>query len=85
MIVSFNTRVVLPANPMVAFHIDGFTGKIAVDTSMSTSTQTIAKLTFSGGGVVGGSLADGNYKLNVLSSQITDLAGQFLDGHLEFA
>ena len=47
---------------------------------MSTSTQTIAKLTFSGGGVVGGSFADGNYKLNVLSSQITDLAGQFLDG-----
>jgi fibronectin type 3 domain-containing protein len=75
--VVFNTRVNVTA---ASFSITGFTGTISVDTSQSTSTQTIAKLTFSGGGVIGGSLADGNYQLNVLSAQVTDLVGQFLDG-----
>ncbi|MEL6106892.1 MAG: G8 domain-containing protein [Planctomycetota bacterium] len=41
--------------------------------------KTVATLTFSGSGVVGGSLADGNYTLTTLSS-LTDAAGNRLDG-----
>ena len=41
--------------------------------------KTSATLTFSGTGVIGGSLADGNYSLTVLDS-ITDTAGNVLDG-----
>ena len=75
--VTFNTLVNVSAS---SFSIAGFAGTINVDTSLSTATQTIARLTFSGGGVVGGSLADGNYTLTILGSQVTDLSGQLLDG-----
>jgi hypothetical protein len=75
--VTFNTLVNVSAS---SFSITGFAGTINVDTSLSTPTQTIAKLTFTGGGVVGGSLADGRYTLNIIGSQITDLSGQLLDG-----
>jgi hypothetical protein len=47
---------------------------LAVDTSLSTATQTIARLTFSGtlteGSATTPSLIDGNYQLTVLSNQI---------------
>jgi subtilisin-like proprotein convertase family protein/subtilisin family serine protease len=41
--------------------------------------KTIATLTFSGDGIIGGSLADGNYRLTLLDT-ITDAAGNQLDG-----
>jgi len=41
--------------------------------------KTIATLTFSGTGIVGGSLEDGNYRLTILDT-ITDGAGNQLDG-----
>ena len=75
--VTFNTLVNVSAS---SFSISGFSGTIGVDTSLSTATQTIARLTFTGGGVVGGSLADGNYTLTILGSQVSDLSGQLLDG-----
>jgi hypothetical protein len=41
--------------------------------------KTVATLTFSGDGIVGGSLADGNYRLHVIDT-IVDVAGNQLDG-----
>ena len=37
-------------------------------------------MTFSGAGINGGSLADGNYRLRVLNAAVVDSAGQHLDG-----
>ncbi|HTM53311.1 MAG TPA: hypothetical protein VL175_04755, partial [Pirellulales bacterium] len=39
-----------------------------------------AMITFAGGNVVGGSLADGNYNLNVRAAKVHDLLGHQLDG-----
>ena len=60
-------------NPANAFVVTGSSGPVTVgvDLSQSTSTQTIAKLTFSGAGTEFGSLADGNYTLRVVASQIS--------------
>ncbi|MFK7737687.1 MAG: Ig-like domain-containing protein, partial [Pirellulaceae bacterium] len=44
------------------------------------SGRTVATLTFAGDGIIGGSLADGNYTLTTLSSALTDSAGNHLDG-----
>ncbi len=43
--------------------------------------QTVALLTFSGTGIVGGSLADGDYTLTTLATSVTDAAGNQLDGN----
>lgn len=43
--------------------------------------KTIAKLTFSGSGIIGGSLADGNYSLTTLALPVTDAVGNQLDGN----
>lgn len=43
------------------------------------NNQTIAILTFSGSGIINGSLPDGNYELEILDT-ITDAAGNQLDG-----
>jgi hypothetical protein len=60
---------------------DGSTADVtvAVDLSGSTSAQTIARLTFSGGLTEFGSLVDGNYRLTILASQVSG-NGQPLDG-----
>jgi len=42
--------------------------------------RTVATLTFNGSGIVGGSLADGDYTLTTLASALTDTAGNQLDG-----
>ena len=41
--------------------------------------KTVAVLTFRGAGIIGGSLADGNYTLTVLSVQVHDASGVGLD------
>ncbi|MFO0808246.1 MAG: fibronectin type III domain-containing protein [Gemmataceae bacterium] len=73
--IKFSTVVQLPANAASAFRLDGPGGSVALiaDTSLSTATQTIVKLTF-------GRLADGRYTLTILSSATTDAIGQMLDG-----
>src|SRR5262249_48097768 len=80
--VNFSGRVTLPAAPAGAFQLVGPGGAVAltVDLSGSTATQTVARLTFSGPGIVGGSLADGSYTLTVLGSQVLDASGRLLDG-----
>ncbi len=53
---------------------------VTVDTAtLSTATQTIAKLTFSGSMTQFNSLIDGNYQLQVLGALLTDQGGQLVD------
>jgi hypothetical protein len=42
--------------------------------------RTVAVVTFTGTGISGGSLADGNYQLTILGSRVHDGLGQELDG-----
>jgi hypothetical protein len=71
--VVFDWPVVFAGNPANAFLITGPNGTVvpAVDLSLSTPTQTVARLTFSGVGTESGSLTDGNYTLRVLASQVS--------------
>ena len=43
--------------------------------------KTVATLTFSGSGIIGGSLSDGNYTLTTLTGGLSDAAGNQLDGN----
>ena len=52
-----------------------------VATTRVEGGRTVAVLTFQGAGIVGGSLADGDYVLTVLADKVTDSAGQNLDGN----
>jgi hypothetical protein len=82
--VTFIELVSLPTPPANAFTLTGPNGPVtlAVDTSGSTSIQTVAKLTFSSATTTDfTSLKDGRYTLKVLAAQVTDLAGNPLDGN----
>lgn len=80
-VIVFSAPVTFAGNPANAFQLVGPTGIIAVnvDLSLSSSTQTLAKLTFTGPGTENGSVLDGRYQLTMLSSQIST-AGVALDG-----
>jgi Dockerin type I domain len=84
--VAFTGLATLPANPVDAFRRTrlGPGGSpqdvtLAVDLSASTATQTIARLTFGGALTEFGSLADGLYRLTILSAKVSG-SGQPLDG-----
>ncbi|MBX7103178.1 MAG: M60 family metallopeptidase [Gemmataceae bacterium] len=79
--VTFGGIVTLPANTATAFALAGPGGAVplSVDTTGSTSTQSGARLTFSGAGVEAGSLADGRYTLTVLGDSIFDGIGARID------
>jgi CSLREA domain-containing protein len=82
--VTFIELVNFAGAPANAFALTGPNGAVtlAVDTSGSTPIQTVAKLTFSGATTTDfTSLKDGRYTLKVLASQVTDLAGNSLDGN----
>jgi hypothetical protein len=54
-----------------------------VDLNVAASVvdgKTVAVLTFAGNGIIGGSLADGNYTLTIRANRIHDSSGQRLDG-----
>ena len=51
--------------------------------SSVNGNQTVAILTFTGSGVIGGSLADGSYTLTIHSDLIQDGVGRKLDGDLD--
>ena len=77
--VNFSEEVNVSASDFILQNTD--TG---VNVTPDVSTQvidgkTVATLAFSGDGIFGGSLADGNYRLTVLDS-ITDSSGKVLDG-----
>jgi hypothetical protein len=76
--VTFSSRVTFVGSPAAAFQLSrtgpgGPLGNVtlAVDLTGSTSTQTVARLTFTGPLTEGpNSLIDGNYTLTILSSQV---------------
>jgi hypothetical protein len=80
--VTFSGLVTFPAGPASAFSLVGPSGAVSlvVDLRDSTATQTVARVTFTGTGIIGGSVADGNYTFTVLGSQVRDTGGQLLDG-----
>jgi hypothetical protein len=81
--VAFDYPVVFKGAASAAFVLTGPGGPVGVvvDTaSLSNPFQTIAKLTFTGAGTLpGGSLADGDYTLSILGSEIST-GGVALDG-----
>jgi Glycoside hydrolase family 44 len=77
---TFSERVALGAGAISVQRIGpgGALGSVAftIDTSLSTATQTIAKLTFSGPMTWGGSLIDGNYQLSINRNLVLDTGGR---------
>lgn len=67
--VTFNGTVSLGAGAFTVVRTGGGNPAFTIDTSASTSTQTIARLIFNG------SVADGDYTLTVVGSQVTDTSG----------
>jgi len=80
--VTFDSLVNLPGNPADAFSLTSTAGTttLSVDTSGSTPTQTIAKITFSGTGTAFGGLIDGRYAFTILAGQVSNANGN-LDGN----
>lgn len=80
-VVVFSGPVAFAGSPSNAFQLTGPMGNVSVsvDLSLSTATQTIARVTFTGPGTEFGSLLDGRYVLTILGSQIS-AGGVLLDG-----
>ena len=54
---------------------------VALDVASTVNgNQTVVVLTFTGSGIIGGSLADGNYTLTIRSDLVHDGVGRALDG-----
>jgi hypothetical protein len=82
--VTFDGPVTVDAGAFQLMRQDG----TAVDLNVTTSIvngQTVAVLTFNGAGIVGGSLADGNYALAVRGDLVHDVYGRALDGDADGA
>jgi hypothetical protein len=78
--VMFNEIVSLASG---AFVLTANSGGAAIGLAQAVQVvngQTVVTLTFTGPGIVGGSLADGRYTLRVVGSQVTDSLGTALDG-----
>jgi hypothetical protein len=77
--VSFSTVVTIDAGAFELLRQGG--GSFDVNVAASTvAGHTVATLTFSGPGIIGGSLADGNYTLTIHGGLVHDDFGQALDG-----
>jgi hypothetical protein len=71
--------------PLAAFQLTGPSGAVGQSVSLgSLNGSIVATLTFTDPGLVGGSLADGNYTLRVLSSQV-NINGLAIDGDADGA
>ncbi len=77
--VTFNSPVTLPAIPATAFELKRQSDGALVTLNGTTVGNTVT-LTFAGGPVEFGSLADGRYTLTVLASQVSNAFSQ-LDGN----
>jgi hypothetical protein len=82
-----NTLVVTFTRPVASYDPGAFTvaavGSGAVAPSVSVSfdaSGTVATLTFSGSGVIGGSVTDGRYQLVLDGTKLHDNSGGLLDG-----
>jgi hypothetical protein len=72
--VSFDQTVTLPVNPVDAFVLVRHSDKAAVTLNTLVVGNDVT-LTFTGGPVENGSLADGRYSLAVLAAQVPNLDG----------
>ncbi|MBX7102714.1 MAG: hypothetical protein K1X57_01440 [Gemmataceae bacterium] len=79
--VTFDSAVSLPANPATAFQLRRQSDNAVVNLAASVAGNTVT-LTFTGGAVQSGSLADGRYTLTALSNSIVSLGGT-LDGNAD--
>jgi predicted outer membrane repeat protein len=77
--VTFDSPVILPANPATAFDLRRQSDNAVVSTSANVSGNSVT-LTFTGGPIEFGSLADGRYTLTAFASQIGNADAQ-LDGN----
>jgi hypothetical protein len=77
--VTFDRVVTLDAGAFALQRPDGSTVDLNVATSVAGG-RTVAVLTFAGPGVIGGSLADGNYTLVIRGEHVRDDQGRELDG-----
>jgi hypothetical protein len=77
---TFSERVAIGAGAISVQRVGpgGTLGSVAftIDTSLSTATQTIARLTFSGLMTQFGSLIDGNYQLTINRNLVLDTGGR---------
>ena len=80
--ISFGGLVTLPTDAASAFTLVGPGGAVAlvVDTSGSTATQTVVRLTFTGADIIAGSLIDGRYTLTVFGARLADPNAAPIDG-----
>lgn len=81
--VTFDRTVTLPADPTLAFAVTGPSGSVGLNVASTVDAQgrTVARLTFTGAGVVNGSVANGSYTLTVRGDQILDSLGRPVDGN----
>lgn len=77
--VTFDRVVTLDPGAFDLRHGDGGAVGLSVATSVAGG-RTIAVVTFTGPGVVAGSLADGTYTLTIRAGHVRDLVGRELDG-----
>jgi hypothetical protein len=77
--VTFDRVVTLDAGAFGLMGQDGRAVGLTVETSV-VGGRTVAVLTFTGSGILGGSLADGNYTLTIRGDHIRDEVGRELDG-----
>ena len=77
--VTFDTLAAIGPGAFELSRPDGSLVELNVATSVHNG-RTVAVLTFAGRGVVGGSLADGNYALTIHGDRVHDSVGRELDG-----
>lgn len=77
--VAFSEVANVAANSFIVTNADSGVSYVPDVLVENIAGNTVATLTFSGTGIIGGSLPDGNYSLTVLDS-VTDIAGNQLDG-----
>jgi autotransporter-associated beta strand protein len=77
--ITFSTIVTLAPGAIEVDKQGGGAEGIAINTSI-VNGKTVAVITFTGSDIIGGSLADGRYTLDIHSSLVMDNSGQTLDG-----
>ncbi|QEG40826.1 choice-of-anchor Q domain-containing protein [Roseimaritima ulvae] len=78
--VRFSEVVSVDANSFSVQNTTTNTSFVPTVASQIVDGKTVTTLTFSGPEIIGGSLPDGNYTLNVIDTQVTDTSGNILDG-----
>ena len=71
-LVAFDANVTLPANPADAFQLRRQSDNAVVTLTASMPAANLVTLTFTGGPVAFGSLADGRYTLTVFGAQVNN-------------